>query len=83
MLCGHIVDQFLNQNRFAHTCSAEQADFSALWIRLQQIDHFDAGFQNFYRRALLLKGGRFPVDAPAGYLGGNRLSRRQWAVPTR
>ena len=65
-----VGNQLLNQNRFADASAAEQADFAALGIRLQQVNDLDAGFQNAHDRALLGKGRRLAVDAP--FFGGCR-----------
>ena len=51
VLHGDVVDEFLNQHRFAHASAAEQADLAALGIGLQQVDDLDARFQNFHGRA--------------------------------
>jgi peptide chain release factor 1 len=46
MALGDVVDQFLNQNRLADTCTAEKTDLAALGIRRQKIDDLDAGDEN-------------------------------------
>ena len=47
VLHGHVVNQFLNQNRLAHARAAEQADLAALEVRFQQVDDLDARFRTF------------------------------------
>ena len=47
VLHGHVVDQFLNQNRFADTRAAKQSDFSALQKGLNQIDNLDSRLKHF------------------------------------
>src|SRR5205807_1270925 len=42
VLHGDIVDQLLNNDGLAHAGAAEQADFSAAQIGLDQVDHLDA-----------------------------------------
>ena len=59
-----VVNQLLNQNGLAYTGAAEQTDLAALGIGADQIDDFDAGFQNFCGRLLLLIGGSRTVDGP-------------------
>ena len=54
---GNVVDQFLHQHGFANAGTAEQTDLTAAGIRAKQVDDLDAGFQNFRRRQLFLKGG--------------------------
>ena len=46
VLFGDVVDEFLNQHGFAHTGTAEEADFSTLAIGSQEINHLDSGFEN-------------------------------------
>ena len=74
VLHGHVVDQFLNQHGLTHTGAAEQADLAALGIRFQQVDDLDAGLQDLHGGALILKGGRVPVNALAGRFCRERLS---------
>ena len=69
MLGGHVVDQLLNQHRFADARAAEQADLAALGVRLKQVDDLDARLENLHGGALLLKGGRLAVDAALGGIG--------------
>ena len=56
-------DEFLNQDGFADTCTAEKSDLAALCIRGQKVDDLDARFENFRRGALFGECGRFAVDA--------------------
>ena len=53
---GNVVDQLLHQHGFANAGAAEQTDLAAAGIRAKQVDDLDAGFQNFRRRQLFLKG---------------------------
>ena len=68
MLCRNVVDELLDQHGLAHARAAEQADFSALCIRREQVNHLDTGFQHFHDRTLLLKMRRLPVDDPVRFL---------------
>ena len=44
---GDVIDQFHDQNRLAHTGTAEQANLTALGVRGQQVNDLNAGHQNF------------------------------------
>ena len=46
-----VVDQFLDQNGFAYTGTAEQTNFTPLSVGLNQVNYLDAGQQDF-------RGGR-------------------------
>ncbi|CAI8385043.1 MAG: Uncharacterised protein [Cyanobium sp. ARS6] len=46
MFLGDVVDQFLNQHGLADTRTTEEANFSTLAIRSQEIDHLDAGLKD-------------------------------------
>ncbi len=59
VLHGDVVNQFQNQNCFADARAAEEADLSALHIRLHQVDDLDAGLKHFERRWTDL-----PTEAP-------------------
>ena len=43
---GHVVDQFLNEHRFADAGPAEEADLTPFHIRGQQVDDLDAGLKD-------------------------------------
>ena len=62
MLFGDVVDQFLDQNGFAHTSTTEQAHFSALAVRSQKVDHLDAGFKHLRLGFQLSELGSFAVN---------------------
>ena len=55
VLHGHVVNQFLNQNRLADARAAEQTDFSALQKGLDQVDNLNSGFKHFERGGLLVE----------------------------
>ena len=61
---GYVVDQLLDQQGFANTVTAKQADLAAFGIRCQQVNDHDAGFQNFGCRFLVLKAGGLAMDGP-------------------
>ena len=79
---GDVVDQFHHVHGLAHAGAAEQTDLAALGERADQVDHLDAGFQQFLRRAQLVVGRRLAVDR-----GGELLARpgraRRSACPAR
>jgi hypothetical protein len=43
---GDVVDQFHDQNRFAHAGTTEETDFTTLGVRRQKVDDLDAGFKH-------------------------------------
>ena len=47
MLFGDVVNQFHHVHGFTYTRTAEQANFTTLGKRTNQVNHFDAGFQQF------------------------------------
>jgi len=50
-----VVNQFLNQYRFADARAAEQSDFSALQERLDQVHDLNSGFKHFERGRLIVE----------------------------
>ncbi len=62
MSFGNVVNQFHNQNRFADPGAAEQTDFAAFGIGLQQIDHFNTGRQDLGFGRLFGKRGRWAMN---------------------
>src|SRR5271170_888925 len=58
VLQGDVVNQLLNQNRFAYTSAAEQSDFSSLQKGLDQVDDLNTGFKHFERCCLFIQGWR-------------------------
>ena len=44
---GDVVDQFHHVHGFAHTGTTEQTHFTALGEWANQVNHLDAGFQQF------------------------------------
>ena len=62
VLNGNVVNQFLHQDGFADTGTAEQTDLTALGIRAQQVDDLDACFQDFAGCLLLGKGRSLSVN---------------------
>ena len=72
-----IVDQFLNENGFANTGTAEQANLTALCVWAEQVDHFDTGDQDFSFRRLIDKVRRRRVDRRAQF-GFDRAALVNW-----
>ena len=69
VLGGNIVDQLLDQHRFAHAGAAKQADLAAPGIGGQQVDDLDPCLKQVHHRALVGKAGGLAVDGPV-LLGG-------------
>src|ERR1035437_57657 len=68
---GQVVDEFLNDDGLADAGAAEQTDFAAAQVRLDQIDDLDAGLEHFEARGLLFKRRRRAVNGIA-FLGVDR-----------
>ena len=66
---GDVVDQFLDDDGLADAGAAEQADFAALGIRCEQVDHLDTGAENFRLGRLFGIGGGVGVDRTAFGVG--------------
>ncbi len=62
VLHGDVVDQLLNDDRLAHARAAEQTDLAAAQIRLDQVDHLDAGLEHLELGGLIFERRRRPVD---------------------
>ncbi len=41
-----VINQFHDQNGFTYAGTTEQTNFTALRIRGEEIDHFNAGYQH-------------------------------------
>ena len=65
MLLGDVVDELHDEDRFADASAAEEADFTAFGVGGDQVDDFDASFENFGRALLVGEGRRVAVNAPA------------------
>ncbi len=59
---GDVVDELHNRNRLAHARTAEEADFTALRIRRQQVNDFNAGNEDLGFRRLLGEFRRAAVN---------------------
>ena len=59
---GDVVDQFHDEDGFADACTTEQADLTAFGVGREEIDHFDAGLEDFIIRRLVHERRRFGVD---------------------
>ena len=62
ILLGDIVNQLHDQDRFAYTRAAEEADLSTLGVGLQEVNHLDAGVEHLLRGGQFLKFGGLPMD---------------------
>ncbi len=65
MLLGNVIDQFHDQHCFTNTCTAKQADLTALGIGSNQVNHLDTGFQNLGGSFLFFIGRSGTVNGPA------------------
>ena len=65
MLLRDVVYQLLDQHGLSHARTAEEADFSTFEIGLQQVDHLDAGEENFLAGSEFLEFRSFAVDGQA------------------
>ncbi len=65
---ARLLIELLNDDRLADARAAEQADFAAAQVGLQQIDDLDAGLEHLKFGGLLFKRGRLAMDGIA--LGG-------------
>ncbi len=70
---GDVVDQFHDQNSFANTGTTEEANFTTLRVGGQQINNFDACFQNFRFSRLVFEQRRRLVNG-AFLAGFQRLA---------
>ena len=68
MPLGDVVDEFHDQYGLSHSCTTKQPDLSPFGIRLEQVDDFDAGKQNFSGRGEIFKLGRFAMDGICSFL---------------
>ena len=78
---GDVVDEFHHVHGLAHTGATEQTHLAALGERAHQVNHLDAGFQQFLRRAQLVIGGCLAVNR--GRVGRSQPDRaRRSGVPS-
>ncbi len=92
VLHGDVADQLHHVHGLAHTGATEQADLAALGERADQVDHLDAGFQQFLRRRQLVVRRGLAVDrsasalaiGPASSIGlpSTSMMRPRVALPT-
>ena len=64
MLGGDTVDHLGDEHRLAHAGTAEEANLSALHVRLKQVDDLDAGLEHRRLRLERVKRRRGAVDLP-------------------
>ena len=62
MRLGDVVDEFHHVHGLTDAGAAEQADLTAFGERANQVNHFDAGFQQFLRWGEFIVGGGFAVN---------------------
>ena len=62
MRLGDVVDELHDDDGLADAGAAEQSDLAAARIGLEQIDHLDAGDEDFRLGRLVDEFGRGPVD---------------------
>src|SRR5690606_35523232 len=61
LLCD-VVDEFLDEDRLADARSAEEADLTALDVRSEKVNDFDACFKDFDISCQFLEFRRIAVD---------------------
>ena len=81
VLVRDVVDELLHKNGFADACAAEQTDFTALRVRSDQVDDFNARFEHFRLRRQIFECRRLTVNR-VGMDDPERPLRRS-ALPTR
>src|SRR5947209_19692993 len=62
MTLGDIIDQFLDDDGLAYTCTTKGANFSAFHKGSDQVDNLDAGLENLDVRGLIFQIRCGPVD---------------------
>ncbi len=78
MLLGLPADHLLDDHGLADAGAAEHPDLPALHVRLEEVDHLDAGLEHLLLGLELRERRRLPVDRPAVArvdLGGVRVER--------
>ena len=68
VLLRDVVDQLHNQDRLSYAGSPEQADLASFGIRFEQVDHLDAGVQDFTAGGQVFELGRFTMDRKSPFL---------------
>ncbi len=64
MLLGEVVDQLHDDDGLADAGAAEEADLSALHVRLEEVDDLDAGLEELVGGGLLRELRRRTMDLP-------------------
>jgi len=64
VLRGDVMNELLNENRFADACAAEKTRFSAARIGRDKVDDLDSRFQDLRRSVLLVKFRRGTMNRP-------------------
>ena len=68
VLLRDVVDQFHDQDRLPYAGSSEQTDLASFGIGFEQVDHLDAGIQDFTTGGQVLELGRFAMDRKGPFL---------------
>ena len=63
-----VVDQLHDKDRLPYAGSSEQTDLASFGIRFEQVDHLDAGVQDFAAGGQVLELGRFTMDRKGSFL---------------
>ena len=63
-----VADQLHHVHGLAHTGATEQAHLTALGKRADQVDHLDAGFEQFVGSCQLVEGRGLAVNPPARFV---------------
>ena len=64
VFCCDVMDQFHDQNGLAYTGTTEEANLAALGVRCNEVNDFDACFQDFRTCSLVFKLWYRTVDRP-------------------
>ena len=64
VLLGLAADHLLDDDGLAHAGAAEHPDLATLHVRLEQVDHLDAGLEHHRARLELLERRAVAVDRP-------------------
>src|SRR5581483_9646193 len=65
MLHGDVIDELLNNDRFADTGAAEETDFPTAQIRFEKIDYLNAGLEHLKLGRLFIEFRGAPVNRSA------------------
>jgi hypothetical protein len=80
---GHVVDQLHDDDGLPYSGASEQADFSALHERRDQVDDLDAGLEDLGLGLEVGELGRFPMEWATARCSRESGHRRLPARPAR